>query len=71
MDIAFPQLLTVKEAANILRIDPSTVRRWVCEGVLDAVKFQGGGKRNRSVYRITLSSLEEKFASRDSSLASC
>ena len=31
------ELLTVSEVAEILRVDDTTVRRWVKQGVLDAV----------------------------------
>jgi len=30
-------LLTVAEVAQILRVDDTTVRRWIKQGVLDAV----------------------------------
>jgi excisionase family DNA binding protein len=30
-------LLTVDEVAEILRVDPTTVRRWVKQGALEAV----------------------------------
>jgi excisionase family DNA binding protein len=31
------ELLTVNEVANILRVDNTTVRRWVKQGALEAV----------------------------------
>lgn len=30
---------TVKEAAEVFKVDPSTVRRWVAQGVLGAVRI--------------------------------
>jgi excisionase family DNA binding protein len=43
-------LLTVSEVARILRVDDTTVRRWVKLGVLEAVVLPH--LRSRQVYRI-------------------
>jgi excisionase family DNA binding protein len=43
-------LLTVSEVANILRVDNATVRRWVKQGVLEAVSLPHVNERQ--VYRI-------------------
>jgi excisionase family DNA binding protein len=37
------QLLTLKEVADILRVDPRTVERWLKSGALKGYKL-GGGK---------------------------
>lgn len=60
MDISqFPELLTTGEVAKILRIDRSTVRRWIGDGELDAIKLKG--KRVHSMYRIPLSAVQQKL----------
>lgn len=43
-------LLTVSEVARILRVDDATVRRWVKQGVLEAVVLPH--VHTRQVYRI-------------------
>ena len=43
-------LLTVSEVARILRVDDATVRRWVKQGVLEAVILPH--VHSRQVYRI-------------------
>jgi excisionase family DNA binding protein len=43
-------LLTVSEVARILRVDDATVRRWVKQGVLEAVVLPH--VNTRQVYRI-------------------
>lgn len=50
------ELLTVFEVAYILRVDESTVRRWVTQGTLDAVILPHKGKRHS--YRIKRSALQ-------------
>ena len=44
------ELLTVSEVAHILRVDNTTVRRWVKRGVLEAVVLPH--LHTRQVYRI-------------------
>lgn len=44
------ELLTVSEVADILRVDDTTVRRWVKGGVLEAVILPHVGERQG--YRI-------------------
>jgi excisionase family DNA binding protein len=39
------ELLTLPEVAHILRVDASTVRRWVKVGALEAVILPHAGKR--------------------------
>ena len=45
------RLLTVREVAKILRVNDTTVRRWVEQGVLQAVRLPGQGDKRRG-YRI-------------------
>ena len=40
-----PELLTVSEVAERLRVDQTTVRRWITNGLLEAVRLPHGGKR--------------------------
>ena len=50
------ELLTVYEVAYVLRVDETTVRRWVTHGVLNAVVLPHKGKRHS--YRIKRSALQ-------------
>ena len=49
-------LLTVKEIAQWLRVDATTVRRWIQAGTLEAMELPHKGKRRG--YRIKRSQLE-------------
>lgn len=51
------QLLTVAEVANRLRVDDTTVRRWIKSGVLEAVTLPHRHKRQS--YRIKQSTIEQ------------
>lgn len=42
-------LLTVKEVARELRVDETTIRRWIKNGVLPAISLP---KQTRNIYRI-------------------
>jgi excisionase family DNA binding protein len=53
-------LLTVSEVADILRVDATTVRRWVKYGVLKAVSLPHA--RKRQSYRIKRETLEMLLA---------
>lgn len=44
------ELLTVREVAKRLRVDDTTVRRWIKSGALEAITLPHKGKR--SAYRI-------------------
>jgi excisionase family DNA binding protein len=44
------ELLTVSEVADLLRVDDTTVRRWVKQGALEAVVLPHTGERQ--AYRI-------------------
>ena len=48
-------LLTVHEVARRLRVDDTTVRRWIKSGALEAITLPHRGKRQ--AYRIKLSTL--------------
>ncbi len=50
MNDLMSDLLTVSEVARILRVDDATVRRWVKQGVLEAVVLPH--VHSRQVYRI-------------------
>ena len=50
------ELLTVYEVAYVLRVDETTVRRWVTQGILNAVVLPHKGKRQS--YRIKRSALQ-------------
>lgn len=49
-------LLTVQEVAHQLRVDDTTVRRWIASGALEAVTLPHAGKRR--AYRIKRSVLD-------------
>ncbi len=50
------ELLTVREVARRLRVDETTVRRWIKSGTLDAIALPHRGKR--IAYRIRKSTLD-------------
>lgn len=50
------ELLTVREVARRLRVDDTTVRRWIKHGTLEAVSLPHVGKRQ--AYRVRRSTLE-------------
>ena len=54
-------LLTVREVAEELRVDDTTVRRWIKGGVLEAVPLPHRGLRQ--AYRIRRSTLETLLSS--------
>lgn len=49
------ELLTVQEVASILRVDQTTVRRWIKEGTLPSIRLPHRGKRE--IYRVRRSTL--------------
>jgi excisionase family DNA binding protein len=56
-------LLTVHEVAEQLRVDDTTVRRWIKNGVLEALSLPHMGKRQSyRVKRITLNTLLDQNA---------
>jgi excisionase family DNA binding protein len=54
------ELLTIREVAEALRVDDTTVRRWVKQGLLEAVTLPHKGKRQG--YRIKKSTLDKLVA---------
>ena len=50
------ELLTVREVARRLRVDDTTVRRWIKSGALEAITLPHRGKRQ--AYRIKRSTLD-------------
>lgn len=49
-------LLTVSEVATSLRVDDTTVRRWIKNGILEAITLPHAGERQS--YRIKRATLE-------------
>ena len=58
--IAQNELLTVHEVAQQLRVDDTTVRRWIKNGVLEAIALPHRGLRQ--AYRIQKRTLEALLA---------
>jgi excisionase family DNA binding protein len=54
------ELLTVREVARQLRVDDTTVRRWIKNGVLEAITLPHRGARQ--AYRIRRSTLDALLA---------
>lgn len=54
--VATSTLLTVREVAQRLYVDPSTVRRWIQFGALEAITLPHRGQREN--YRIKAATLE-------------
>lgn len=44
------RLLTIREVARQMRVDETTVRRWIKGGVLEAIALPSRGKRQ--IYRV-------------------
>lgn len=51
------ELLTVSEVARVLRVDDTTVRRWVKQGILEAVVLPHANER--AAYRIKRETLNK------------
>ncbi len=51
------KLLTVREVARRLRVDDTTVRRWIKSGALEAITLPHKGRRQ--AYRIKQSTLDK------------
>ena len=51
------ELLTVHEVARRLRVDDTTVRRWIKNGALEAVTLPHSGKRQ--AYRVKRSTMDK------------
>lgn len=52
------EFLTVKEVAQILRVSESTVRNYIKQGIIKAIKF---GKNRRATVRVPKSEIEKLF----------
>lgn len=50
------ELLTVSEVAKLLRVDDTTVRRWIHNGALEAIALPHRG--HRTAYRIRCAVLD-------------
>ncbi len=55
------ELLTVREVARRLRVDDTTVRRWIKSNALEAITLPHRGKRQ--AYRIKRSTLDTLLSS--------
>ena len=62
------ELLTVREVAKHLRVDDTTVRRWIKSGALDAVARPHSGKR--CGYRVRKHTLDALFSTSSTTNAS-
>lgn len=51
------ELLTVHEVAETLRVDDTTVRRWIKSGVLEAISLPHQNKRQ--AYRVKRGTLDK------------
>jgi excisionase family DNA binding protein len=54
-------LLTISEVARILRVDDTTVRRWIKQGALEAIVLPHVNERQG--YRVRRSTLEQLVGS--------
>ncbi|HEX9502833.1 MAG TPA: helix-turn-helix domain-containing protein [Patescibacteria group bacterium] len=59
--VSMSELLTVREVAKQLRVDDTTVRRWIKNGVLEAMALPHVGKRQ--AYRIRHETLDALLVS--------
>lgn len=55
------ELLTVREVARRLRVDDTTVRRWIKSGALEAITLPHRGRRQ--AYRVKKSTLDKLLKS--------
>ncbi len=55
-----PNLLTINEVAEILRVNPTTCRRWVKQGALEAIVLPHVNKRE--AYRIKRETVDRLLA---------
>ena len=60
MNVNTPDLLTVHEVATQLRVDDTTVRRWITSGALEAITLPHRGRRQ--VYRIRRTTIDALLA---------
>jgi excisionase family DNA binding protein len=57
MQEATEELLTVREVARQLRVDDTTIRRWIKDNILEAIRLPH--KNTREAYRIKKSTIEK------------
>ena len=55
------ELLTVREVAKRLRVDDTTVRRWIKNGSLEAITLPHMGRRQ--AYRVKKSTMDKLLSS--------
>jgi len=55
----YPELMTIAEVSHILRVDDTTARRWVRQGVLEAIKLPRRPGAEKESYRIRRETIEE------------
>jgi excisionase family DNA binding protein len=60
------KLFTVREVAHRLRVDDTTVRRWIKSGALEAITLPHRGRRQ--AYRVKQSTLDKLMQSPHSTL---
>lgn len=66
-----PDLLTVKEVAQILRVSPLTIKRWGKRGKLPAIRINSrGDRRYKKEAVLWLLGITQKTSSVESSQAS-
>jgi excisionase family DNA binding protein len=58
------ELLTVREVAKRLRVDDTTVRRWIKSGALGAITLPHRGRRQ--AYRVKKSTMDKLMQSAQS-----
>lgn len=52
-----PELLTIKQASQLINVHPNTLRNWEREGKIVAVRI--GSRRDRRFYKVTLMSISQ------------
>lgn len=58
MDKNTPDLLTVSEVARILRVDDTSIRRWIKQGALEAIILPHVNERQAyRIKRVTLDAI--------------
>lgn len=66
-----PDLLTVKEVAEVLRVSPLTIKRWGKRGKLPAIRINSrGDRRYKKESVLWLLGITQKTPSSDSSSSS-